>query len=190
MIIKVLIPQAFENMEEATIGKWLKTEGEAVGFNDALCELITEKTTFDLPAEDVPEDAPADRVLLRRIIATEKSIVPVGYCIALLGEANDELPDVESEVARENAAVVAGHQSASAAGSESTPGLQVPSVQVPSIQTSESVSTPVAAASRIRATPAARRAARERGVAVEDVAAAFPGKVLTEDDVANFRSSI
>jgi pyruvate dehydrogenase E2 component (dihydrolipoamide acetyltransferase) len=195
MIIKVLIPQAFENMEEATIGKWLKTEGEAVGINDALCELITEKTTFDLPAEDVPQDAPVGGVLLRRIIATEKSIVPVGYCIALLGEANDELPDVESEVARENAAVVARHQSASTAGSESTPSLQVsslqvPSLQVPSLQTSESASTPVAAASRIRATPAARRAARERGVAIEDVAAAFPGKVLTEDDVANFQPPI
>jgi pyruvate dehydrogenase E2 component (dihydrolipoamide acetyltransferase) len=119
----------------------------------------------------------------------EKSIVPVGYCIALLGEANDELPDVESE----NAAVVAHRQSAGAAAGESTPSLQVPSLQVPSlqvpsIQASESASTPAAAASRIRATPAARRAARERGVAIEDVAAAFSGKVLTEDDVANFQS--
>jgi pyruvate dehydrogenase E2 component (dihydrolipoamide acetyltransferase) len=184
MIIKVLIPQAFENMEEATIGQWLKAEGEPVRVNDALCELITEKTTFDLPAEDVPQDARGGGVLLRRIVAAEKSIVPVGYCIALLGEANDELPDVESE----NAAVVANRQSASAAVGKSTPGLQVPSLQVPSVQTAEGASTPAPAGSRIRATPAARRAARERGVAIEDVAAAFPGKVLTEDDVANFQS--
>ena len=184
MIIKVLIPQAFENMEEATIGKWLKSEGEPVRFNDALCELITEKTTFDLPVEGVPSDAPDGGVLLRRIVAPEKSIVPVGYCIALLGGASDELPEVESE----NAAVVANRQSSSAAPSESTPSLQVPSLQVPSLQVpAAGGSTPVAA-SRIRATPAARRAARERGVAIEDVASAFPGKVLTEDDVANFQS--
>jgi pyruvate/2-oxoglutarate dehydrogenase complex dihydrolipoamide acyltransferase (E2) component len=40
----------------------------------------------------------------------------------------------------------------------------------------------------VRATPAARRAARERGVDIEAVAKAFPGKVLSEDDVKNFES--
>nr|AUN36267.1 hypothetical protein [uncultured bacterium] len=40
---RIKIPQAFENMEEATIGKWLKSEGDAIENGDALCELITEK---------------------------------------------------------------------------------------------------------------------------------------------------
>jgi pyruvate dehydrogenase E2 component (dihydrolipoamide acetyltransferase) len=177
MTIKVLIPQAFENMEEATIGRWLKAEGDAVFEGDALCELITEKTTFDLPAEEIP----ASGVLLRRIVAPEKSIVPVGTCIALLGEEGDALPDVEQE----NAALVARRQStASDVAQTSTPALQVPALNVPA---TAAPSTPASGGgSRIRATPAARRAARERGVAIEDVAAAFPGKVLTEDDVANF----
>jgi pyruvate dehydrogenase E2 component (dihydrolipoamide acetyltransferase) len=176
MIIKVLIPQAFENMEEATIGRWLKNEGDAVRGGDALCELITEKTTFDLPAEEIPGSG----VLLRSIVVPEKSIVPVGTCIALLGTADDDLPDV----APENAKLAARRQSAASRGAEeSTPALRVPSLQsAPAGVTS----TPAGGASRIRATPAARRAARERGVAIEAVAAAFPGKVLTEDDVANF----
>jgi pyruvate/2-oxoglutarate dehydrogenase complex dihydrolipoamide acyltransferase (E2) component len=42
---------------------------------------------------------------------------------------------------------------------------------------------------RIRATPAARRAAREHGISLEKIAAAFPDKVLIEDDVNNFRKN-
>lgn len=171
MIHKVLIPQAFENMEEATIGKWLRQEGEAVRENDALCELITEKTTFDLPAENVPQG----EIVLRRIVATEKSIVPVGYCIAILGEAGEELPEVDAD----NAALLANRQ---VSGSEDA--LKV-DVDVPRLE----VRAPggASAGSRVRATPAARRAAKDKGVAIEDVAAAFPGKVLTEEDVAAFQ---
>jgi pyruvate dehydrogenase E2 component (dihydrolipoamide acetyltransferase) len=164
-------------MEEATVGRWLKNEGDAVHDGDALCELITEKTTFDLPAEEIPEGG----VLLRSIVAPEKSIVPVGTCIALLGTRDDELPDV----AQENAEIAARRQSAASRGAEeSTPTLRVPSLQsAPAGATSTAATS---GASRIRATPAARRAARERGVTIEEVAAAFLGKVLTEDDVANF----
>ena len=45
MITYVTVPQYFENMEEATVGVWLKKEGEAVAPGEPLCELITEKTT-------------------------------------------------------------------------------------------------------------------------------------------------
>jgi len=38
----------------------------------------------------------------------------------------------------------------------------------------------------LRATPAARRAAKDAGVELEAVAANFPGKVLSEDDVKQF----
>jgi hypothetical protein len=51
MITRIVIPQAFENMEEATIGAWLRSEGDNIAPGDALCELITEKTTFPLEAE-------------------------------------------------------------------------------------------------------------------------------------------
>jgi pyruvate dehydrogenase E2 component (dihydrolipoamide acetyltransferase) len=175
MIKRVLIPQAFENMEEATIGAWLKSEGEAVREGEALCELITEKTTFDLPAEDVP----SGEVLLRRIVAPQKSVVPVGYCIALLGEADDELSGVETDVEKENAAILQ-KQSAGDSRQEAVSLAPRTSHLAP-----QERSTP-AAGSRIRATPAARRVAKERGVIIEEVAAALPGKVLTEEDILNY----
>ena len=175
MITRIKIPQAFENMEEATIGKWLKSEGDAVENGDALCELITEKTTFDLPAEYLPLSDNGAAGVLRRVVIAEKSIVPVGTVIALVGDLNDELPDVEQE----NAALLEKRQA-----SESTPML----ISDVSIAPRNMASTPVAG-SRVRATPAARRVAKERGLSLEEIAAALPAKVLTEDDVINFTAA-
>jgi len=171
MISRITIPQAFENMEEATIGAWIKGEGDSVAIGEGLCELITEKTTFDLPAETAGT--------LRRIVAAEKSIVPVGYIIGLIGADDDEVPDVTAE----NAAIKERRQTAADASADTTPALSVPTLNV----LAAPASAPTAGGSRVRATPAARRAARDRGIAIEDVAAALPGKVLSEDDVNSFR---
>jgi len=167
MITRIVIPQAFENMEEATIGAWLKAEGDEVRPGDSLCELITEKTTFELPAEG--------EGVLRRIVAAEKSIVPVGFIIGLLGDATEELPDADVE----NAALQAPQAEAGSTPAET--------FSVPALRLDPPSRAPEAGpGSRIRATPAARRAARERGVALEDVAAAYPGKVVGEEDVIKF----
>ncbi|RYG70120.1 hypothetical protein EON80_08535, partial [bacterium] len=46
-MFRVALPQIFENMEEATIGGWLVSEGSQVEVGTPLCELITEKTTLE-----------------------------------------------------------------------------------------------------------------------------------------------
>lgn len=176
MITRIVIPQAFENMEEATIGTWLKAEGNTVQKDEPLCELITEKTTFELPAEGGG--------ILRRIVTPEKSIVPVGFIIGIIGDAEEELPDVDAE----NTAHSQNKKQSPEAG---TATLSVPSIATPTGGSTTPTAQGAAsgaggAGSRVRATPAARRAARERSVAIEDVAAAFPGKVLSEEDVAKF----
>jgi pyruvate dehydrogenase E2 component (dihydrolipoamide acetyltransferase) len=168
MITRIVIPQAFENMEEATIGAWLKSEGDSVTPGDALCELITEKTTFPLEAEGSG--------VLRHITANEKSIVPVGAVIGLIGEASDELPDIQSENARLRERL--------AASKEEPKQFTVPTLAPVAAMSPQAAP---AGGSRVRATPAARRAARDRGVDIEAVAKAFPGKVLGEDDVKNFK---
>jgi pyruvate dehydrogenase E2 component (dihydrolipoamide acetyltransferase) len=166
MITRIVIPQLFENMEEATIGAWLKAEGDRVAVGEALCELITEKSTFELEAE-------ADGVL-RRIVAQEKSIVPVHFIIGLTGEPGDELPDVDAE----NRRMLDNRQPA---GKTEEAAVSVPS----SAPVAPPAATP-AVGGRVRATPAARRLAKELGVSLEAVAAAQPGKVLSEDDVRSF----
>lgn len=183
MITRIFIPQAFENMEEATIGRWLKNEGDLVQNGDPLCELITEKTTFDLPAENLPAAG-----VLRRVVAPEKSVVPVGYVIALVGELADELPDVASE----NRELLRKRTEQQKTGTELSPAdtptaltqhAQSTSSKSTSDKSTFSKSTSAGSRGRIRATPAARRAAKEHGIALEELVKVLPGKVLTEDDV-------
>ncbi len=97
---------------------------------------------------------------LRKIYAPEQSVVPVGYVLAAIGGADEALPDVESE----NAALVARSREELTATGDLA------------IQRGE----------RVRATPAARRLARELGVALADVASGLGGKLVREDDVRAF----
>jgi len=178
MITRISIPQLFENMEEATIGAWLKSEGDSVRAGDSLCELVTEKTTLPLEAEAAG--------VLRSIVAPEKSIVPVGFVIGIVADQNDEIAAIAQQIETENAAL-RSRKSQSETASE-TPLLSIPKLGVPSLALSLAPSANAAAnsGSRIRATPAARRLAREMNLDIEQVAAKFPGKVLSEDDVRNF----
>jgi len=172
MITRISIPQLFENMEEATIGAWLKNQGDSIVPGDSLCELVTEKTTLPLEAEAAG--------ILRSIFAPEKSIVPVGFVIAVLADANEDIAGFAAQIEAENAAL-RERKSQNETASEA-PMLSIPSLRTPS----PSANAPASAGSRLRATPAARRLAREMNIEIEQVAAKFPNKVLSEDDVKNF----
>ena len=71
------------------VGSWSKTVGDRVNAGDIVVELITDKAAFELQAEE--------EGVLRIAAATEKSTVPVGYTLAVIAKADEELPDIEAE---------------------------------------------------------------------------------------------
>ncbi|RNI32581.1 2-oxoglutarate dehydrogenase complex dihydrolipoyllysine-residue succinyltransferase [Rufibacter immobilis] len=71
-IIEVKIPTVGESITEVTISKWLKADGDQVAMDEVLCELESDKATFELPAE-------AAGVL--RIVAQEGDTVEIGATI-------------------------------------------------------------------------------------------------------------
>jgi pyruvate/2-oxoglutarate dehydrogenase complex dihydrolipoamide acyltransferase (E2) component len=158
-MLKIQIEKLDANIDEVTIGRWLKAEGEEVAEGEPLVEIITDKVTFDLPCPDAG--------VLRRIAAAPKSVVPVGYTIALIGAADEPLPDVDAEnqtlldrlaAAREAEVIVAVHQKP------------------------EGKLRPLSRSDRVRATPAARRLAEQHGINLADLTPA-DGKAVTEKDV-------
>ena len=162
---RVVVPQLFENMEEATIGKWLVAPGQTVRKEQPLCELITEKVTLELPAEA--------EGTVRQLVAPDKAIVPTGFIIALIGDQSAELPDVAAENARlKSDDLVSPHPLSAPAREDIAPAAPPRPAATPN--------------GRLRATPAARRAAKVAGVELEAVAALFPDKVLSEDDVKSY----
>jgi len=51
MSLKVIVPEVGESITEVTIATWLKQDGDQVSMDEILCELESEKATFELPAE-------------------------------------------------------------------------------------------------------------------------------------------
>ncbi|MHC4247821.1 MAG: biotin/lipoyl-containing protein [Planctomycetota bacterium] len=101
-----------------------------------------------------------ERGVVRKVYAPEQSVVPVAYVLAAIGGAEEPLPDVEAE----NERLIARSREELTARD----GLSVER------------------GARVRATPAARRVARELGVALADVAASSSGALVREEDVRAF----
>ena len=155
----VRFPKVGANIEEGMVGAWRKNEGDAVEKGEALVELITDKATFDLEAEESGS--------LFKIIATEKSTVPINYVLAVLGENG---ADLVSQARAENERLLAEYRARAAAG-WGEGAAKRSSGKAPG---------------RVRATPAARRAARKAAVRLEDVAPFARGKVIGKDDVRRY----
>lgn len=156
---KIRFPKFDANVLEGQVGEWIKEVGDRVAEEDPLVELITDKATFDLPSEGSG--------ILRKIVAPTKSVVPVNYVIALVGEPDEPLPDV----AEENREIVERHRAETAAMDAAKAAGEVGPAERPK------------AKPKVRAKPSARRLAREAGIDLADVPAASEGRIVTEDDV-------
>ena len=151
MVTKVKIPKLSENDEEQVITAWLKKRGDHVNKGDPLVELSTSKAAFEV-------DAPRSGLLLA-ILAEVKSSLPVGYVVALIGDSNDILPDVSAS----NRRLV------------ETQTRKVQNVPLEKGKQTE------AGTGTLRATPAARRLAREHGADLAEVQAKYKVDVITEN---------
>lgn len=83
MAVEVKMPQLGLTMEEGTVSKWLKQEGDTVKVGDILLEITTDKLTSEVAAE-------ADGVLLQ-IVAQEGEDIPVKGTLAYIGEPNEQV---------------------------------------------------------------------------------------------------
>jgi pyruvate/2-oxoglutarate dehydrogenase complex dihydrolipoamide acyltransferase (E2) component len=143
----VEMPRANENLTEATLDRWLVSEGASVKEAQPLCEIITDKAKFELPS-------PAAGVLLKRL-APERSVLPVGFVLCVLGAAGELLPP---DLDKKNDALLAAHK-----GMVTQPGAAPAAIDPGAMS----------GASGVRATPAARRVAKELGVDLAAVARAL-----------------
>ena len=80
----VLLPQAGQSMEEGTIVRWLKNEGDKVQAKEILLEVETDKAVVEVEA--------GHDGTLRKILVPAGTTVPIRTRIALIGDANAALP--------------------------------------------------------------------------------------------------
>jgi pyruvate dehydrogenase E2 component (dihydrolipoamide acetyltransferase) len=150
---EVILPRLGQGMESGTIVRWLKSEGEPVEKGEPLFELDTDKVTQEVEAE-------AAGVLLK--IAVSEGEVPVGETVAFIGEQGEDVPQVAAAAPPQEETKVAEPEAA-----EETP-------QQPTADASGN--------GRIKASPLARRLARERGIDLRSVRGTGPeGRIVAED---------
>jgi pyruvate dehydrogenase E2 component (dihydrolipoamide acetyltransferase) len=163
MATDVKLPRLGQGMESGTIVRWLKAEGDKVEKGEPLFEVDTDKATQEVEAE-------ASGVLLQITVAEGE--VPVGQTIATIGEPGET---VSTEAPPAPAAP-------EPAAPEPEP-VEPPEPPAPATELrTASNGAPEEAGGRVKASPLARRIARERGVDLSSVTGTGPdGRVVAED---------
>src|SRR5947207_4799824 len=166
MATKVHMEALSPTMEEGRVVKWTKHEGDAVKSGETLAEVETDKAVMELVAR-------ADGQLLK-VMVPEGTTVPVGNVVAWIGKPGEKVDGAGSGTAG------AGSQEAGAGATKPAPAAPRPA-PVPAPAPAPAVAQ--ADATRVKASPLARRIAKDAGVDLKLVQGSGPGGRVVKRDV-------
>lgn len=167
-MVKTMIMQRMSvAMEYGVILKWLKKEGDKVKKGDLIVEIFGEKNEFEL-------EAPTDGILLK-ILCDVDDEIPISEPIAFIGEEGEKIPDVRP-------------RKLNAAAATPTTTTVAPVVTTTTSQTkTKTATTPGVEArlpdGRVKASPRAKKKAKEIGVDLTLVVGTGPEGRIVEKDV-------
>jgi pyruvate dehydrogenase E2 component (dihydrolipoamide acetyltransferase) len=159
MASEVKLPRLGQGMESGTVRKWLKSEGEVVEKGEPLFEVDTDKVTQEVESD-------FSGVLLK--IALQEGEAPVGQTIAYIGEAGEEV------------AAPAPADPADAGSAGEVPRAEP---EPAALETGDSAPAEIRPSNgRVKASPLARRLARERGIDLATLRGTGPeGRIVAKD---------
>ncbi len=173
------MPRLSDSMEEGTILTWLKQVGDEIAVGDELVEIETDKANMAYEADVAGT--------LQEILAQEGETLPIGSPIARIGGSNGEGDSGEGQSARPAGPVTAGDPPSLRVAKASS-GMVPPTVP-PTGEASEADSegqAEVAAdgdGERVKASPLARRLARDKGLDLKALHGSGPGGRIIKHDV-------
>jgi pyruvate dehydrogenase E2 component (dihydrolipoamide acetyltransferase) len=160
---EIVMPRLSDSMEEGTILTWLKQVGDEVAVGDELVEVETDKANMAYESDVAGT--------LTEILAQEGETLAIGERIAVVGDAG-EAPAKDAEGSAPQAAGPV------AAGDPPLPPVaEASSAMVPP------TTPPAARAERVKASPLARRIAKDNGVDLASLTGSGPGGRIVKADV-------
>jgi pyruvate dehydrogenase E2 component (dihydrolipoamide acetyltransferase) len=177
----IVMPRLSDSMEEGTILRWVKSQGDEVAVGDELVEIETDKANMVYEADAAGT--------LIEILAQEGDTLPIGETIARVGEPGEsggdgaaardeaaEAPKEEAPEAPEAEAAPPAHEEAAepAAAPEGAVAAEAPAEAPPAGPSGDG---------RVKASPLARRIARERGLDLAALTGSGPGGRIVKADV-------
>ena len=157
MASKVLMEALSPTMEEGRLVEWKKQEGEAVRPGDVIAEVETDKAVMELVAR-------AEGVLLRQLVPAG-STVAVAKLVGVIGQPGEDISSLT------------GGAPAPAGSAAAPKPAAVAAPQAPA-----AITAPATSGSRTRASPLARKVAKERGLDLGVLAGSGPeGRIVLRD---------
>lgn len=170
------LPKMGQTMTEATILKWLKQEGDKVESWEGIVEMMTDKINMEV------ESGIAGT--LRKILAPEGAVVPVGGPVAVIGAPEDDISELLARIGdgvSDGDGALAATPEPLPASLSSLPGSPIPGL-APSSETPDEFPS---------VSPRAREAAGEAGIPWKSLS--LPGTgfegMIVERDVLGFLAS-
>jgi len=170
---EVIMPKMGDAMEEGTLVKWLKSEGDEVSEGDAIAEIETDKVTMELEAENAGT--------LAQLIADEGQDIPVGEAIAFIQGEGEEVPERDGKAQAEEAG---GAEEAEGGEEEGGEAQAATATEAPEEEeAAEEVPEVGRADGRYRASPIVRRLAQENDLDLSKIEGTGPAGRIVERDV-------
>jgi pyruvate dehydrogenase E2 component (dihydrolipoamide acetyltransferase) len=172
MATDVMMPRLSDSMEEGTVLKWLVDVGGEVKRGEPLVEVETDKANMTYEAD-------TDGVLIE-VLAQEGETLPIGQAIARIGSADEATGDRQQ--------ATGDTAQAEPASEEPEPEPDQPSEEEPAPEPQPSDTrhpTPDTQSGngRVKASPVARRMAREMGLELAGIEGSGPGGRIVKSDV-------
>ncbi len=194
----VTMPKLGFDMQEGTLVRWVKVEGEQVNKGEVLAEIETDKATVEV-------ESGFSGVVARQLV-NQGDVVPVGTPIAVIAAPGEKVEEAQKQAAQPAEKAPAKEQpgdlnpprqdSGKQAAAE-TPGqtVQSPAAQQTEKERAQAAEKPVEAIpaapseqelagdGRIKATPLARKVASENGIDLRRLRGTGPGGRIQRSDV-------
>jgi pyruvate dehydrogenase E2 component (dihydrolipoamide acetyltransferase) len=156
----ITMPKLGFDMAEGTLVRWVKNEGENINKGDVLAEIETDKATVEV-------ESSASGVV-RKLLVDQGTVVPIGAPIAIVGGADEKIE------------VAAGDRGGGEKATSARPMPAPPSAPVVVTPIPSSLSPAVGP---IKASPLARKVAREAQVDLSRVRGSGPGGRIVRKDI-------
>ena len=169
MAAEIVMPRLSDSMEEGTVLRWLKSEGEEVAVGDELVEIETDKANM------VYESDAAGTLI--EIVANEGDTLGIGEVIARVGDASEANGAGKKKKGKDRKAAGNGGKPEAEASPAST------ATAAPAAETGAPSVTQSEGDGRVKASPIARRIAAEKGVDLGALRGSGPGGRIVKADV-------
>ena len=176
---EIVMPRLSDSMEEGTILQWMKVVGEEVAVGEELVEIETDKANMAYEADVAGT--------LTEILAGEGETLAIGEPIAVVGDGVDEGPQAAGPVTAGDPPPPAVAKASSGVvpptvppAGEKTSGDAEPSTEVEEVREEP---LPSDGGERVKASPVARRLAKDNGVDLAGVEGSGPGGRIIKADV-------